>query len=375
MRRLQRAAARRAGTHRRSWPVTHAGARRAVGGTASYISRGIAAGIALALCTGGAMSTEAPIIIAHRGASGYLPEHTLPAKAVAHAMGADFIEQDVVLSSDGVPVVLHDIHLEATTDVAERFSSRCRDDGHYYAIDFSLAEIRSLRARERRGADGQPVFAGRFPDASGNFSVPTLAEEIALIDGMNRSRGTEIGLYIEMKDTAFHWQEGQDLPAAVLQVLRETGWDRRREHVFLQSFEPMALRHLRDELATELPLIQLIGDNAWVPDGRVDFDHLRSDAGLDEIASYADGIGPWLMQLYTGPSPDGQPQLTDLVERAHARGLLVHPYTFRADQLPPGIADFASLHRLFLVELGVDGVFTDFPDLSVELRDRLLAAP
>jgi len=346
-----------------------------VAGLVAGSARGVATGIVLALCAGSAMSAERPIIIAHRGASAYLPEHTLPAKALAHAMGADFIEQDVVLSRDGIPVVLHDIHLEATTDVAERFTDRRRDDGHYYAIDFSLAEIRSLRARERRGADGRPVFAGRFPDDRGSFSVPTLAEEIALIDGLNRSRGIEVGLYIEMKGTAFHWREGQDLPAAVLQVLRDSGWDQRREHVFLQSFEPMALRHLRDELATELPLIQLIGDNAWDPEGGVDFDHLRSDAGLDEIASYADGIGPWLMQLYTGPSTDGAPQLTDLAERAHARGLLVHPYTFRADQLPPGIADFAALHRLFFVELGIDGVFTDFPDLSVRLRDRLLAKP
>lgn len=322
-----------------------------------------------------AMNTEPPIIIAHRGASAYLPEHTLPAKALAHAMGADFIEQDVVLTRDGVPIVLHDKYLEATTDVAERFSDRRREDGHYYAIDFSLAEVRSLRARERRGSDGQAVFPGRFPDDTGNFSVPTLAEEIALIEGLNRSRGVETGLYIEMKDSALHWREGQDLPGAVLRVLKETGWDRRSDLVYLQSFEPDALRYLRNDLGTELPLIQLIGDNAWIADGSVDFDYLRSDAGLADIASYADGIGPWIMQLYSGPAPDGTAQLTDLVARAHGRGLVVHPYTFRADQLPPGIADFETLHRLFFVDLGIDGVFTDFPDLSVRLRDRLLAGP
>lgn len=355
--------------------LPHAAAHPAVGGAVRHLATAMAAWVALALLTGSVMSADTPIIIAHRGASAYLPEHTLPAKALAHAMGADFIEQDVVLSRDGVPIVLHDIHLEATTDVADRFADRCRDDGHYYAIDFSLEEIRGLRARERRGADGQPVFAGRFPDDTGRFSVPTLTDEIALIGGLNRSRGIEIGLYIEMKNTAFHWQEGQDLPAAVLQVLKDTGWDQRPGQVFLQSFEPMALRHLRDELKTTLPLIQLIGDNAWVPDGAVDFDHLRTDAGLDEIASYADGIGPWLMHLYTGASPEGRPQVTDLARRAHDRDLLVHPYTFRADQLPSGIADFASLHRLFFVELGIDGVFTDFPDLSVGLRDRLLASP
>lgn len=321
-----------------------------------------------------AVSGDLPLIIAHRGASAYLPEHTLPAKALAHAMGADFIEQDVVLSRDGVPIVLHDIHLDSTTDVAERHPDRARADGHFYAIDFTLAEIQALRAHERRGADGRAVFPSRFPDGPGLLQVPTLAEEIAFIDGLNRSRGIEAGLYIEMKGSAFHRAEGKDLPAAVLRVLDDAGWGRRVGHVFLQSFEPDALRYLRHELKTPLPLIQLLGDNAWLEDGAVDFDALRSDAGLDAIATYADGIGPWLMQLYRGVDANGNPLLTDLVARAHARGLLVHPYTFRADQLPPGIDSFEALHRLFLRDLGVDGIFTDFPDRSRVLRDALVGA-
>ncbi|MEO1081374.1 MAG: glycerophosphodiester phosphodiesterase [Pseudomonadota bacterium] len=320
------------------------------------------------------MSGSRAIIIAHRGASAYLPEHTLPAKALAHAMGADFIEQDVVLSRDGVPVVIHDIHLDATTDVASRFPDRARADGRFYAIDFDLAELRSLRVHERRDSEGNVVFPERFPDGGGLSGLPTLAEELALIEGLNRSRGMRTGVYIEMKGTAFHRREGQDLPAAVMHVLRDSGWDQRTDQVYLQSFEPEALRYLRQDLATELPLVQLIGENSWAEDGEVDFDYLRSDAGLDDVRSYADAIGPWLTQLYRGRDVDGRAVLTDLAERAHERGLLVHPYTFRADALPQGMESFEALHRLFLQDLRVDGLFTDFPDRSREFRDRFTEA-
>ncbi|MDP5053156.1 MAG: glycerophosphodiester phosphodiesterase [Congregibacter sp.] len=316
------------------------------------------------------MQTERPIVIAHRGASAYLPEHTLPAKALAHAMGADFIEQDVVLTRDGTPIVLHDIHLESTTDVAAVFPDRARDDGRFYAIDFSLAEIRSLRAHERRNPDGTAVFPTRFPAIGGLSGVPTLAEEIALIDGLNHSREHAVGLYVEMKASAFHHSEGQDLPAAVMQVLKQGGWDQRRDLVFLQSFEPQALRYLKYELKTVLPLIQLIAENAWDESGSVDYDAMRTDAGLDTVAEYADGIGPWLMQLYLGVDKNGNPQLTDLAARARERGLLVHPYTFRADQLPTGISSFEELHRLFFEDLQVDGVFSDFPDRSRALSEQ-----
>ena len=319
------------------------------------------------------LQVKRPVVIAHRGASAYLPEHTLPAKALAHGMGADFIEQDVVLSRDGVPVVLHDIHLDYTTDVAARFHDRRRPDGHYYAIDFSLDELRQLRAHERRDRNDNPVFPARFPAIPGVSGIPTLAEELDLIAGLNRSRGRSAGIYVEMKASAFHRAEGLDLPAAVLKVLRDSGWAARPDRVFLQSFEPAALRYLRRDLGTTLPLIQLIGDNSWQEDGEVDYDAMRSDAGLDAVAEYADGIGPWMMQLYRGRDDHGNAVVTDLAARAHARGLLVHPYTFRADQLPPGIDSFAELHTLFVTELDVDGFFTDFPDLSRALVDSLRA--
>lgn len=330
--------------------------------------------IAVALSALAAMNAAAstPIVIAHRGASGYLPEHTLAAKAMAHAMGADYIEQDVVLTADGVPIVLHDIHLDPTTDVARQFPGRARDDGRFYAIDFNLAEIRRLRVHERSDTSGQAVFPQRFPLGPGLPGVPTLAEEIALIAGLDHSRGKRTGLYIELKAPRFHQSEGQDIARRILEVLRTSGYAERRNQVFLQCFDDQTLRYLRYTLATPLPLIQLIADPAWGEDSAVDYAFLQTPAGLDTIAKYADGIGPWLMQIYRGKSGNGTVRLSDLVANAHARGLLVHPYTFRRDQLPLGIANFDELLDIFFKQAGVDGLFTDFPDL---VRNYLIQNP
>lgn len=308
------------------------------------------------------MPGDPPLIIAHRGACGYLPEHTLAAKALAHGMGADYIEQDVVLTADGVPVVLHDIFLDSTTDVAARFKGRARDDGHYYAVDFSLQEIRSLRVHERCDSDGRAVFPRRFPAQTALFTVPTLEEEITLIAGLDHSRGRRTGLYIEFKSPNRHRALGLDLPGAVMAVLEKTGYADRPGQVFLQCFDDATLKRLRDEFNTPLPLIQLIADPAWGEDSAVDFDHLRTARGLDEIAAYAAGIGPWIAHIYLGRDPSGEPLLSPLVEHARERGLAVHPYTFRSDDLPAGISDFRELLDIFIHRLHVDGLFTDFPD-------------
>lgn len=323
-------------------------------------------------CVAMTSAASSPIVIAHRGASGYVPEHTLAAKAMAHAMGADFIEQDVVLTREGIPIVLHDIHLESTTDVAARFPHRYRQDGRFYAIDFTLAEIRTLRAHERTGPDGNAAFPTRFPLGPGLLTVPTLAEEIDFISGLDHSRGRRTGLYIELKAPNFHRREGHDIARQILDVLVEKGFDQRRDQVFLQCFDDATLRYLRNTLQTPLPLIQLIADSSWGEDSEVDYDFLQTAAGLDTVARYADGIGPWLMQIYRGKQADGSVELSDLVALAHERGLQVHPYTFRADQLPAGIDSFAELLDIFLRQAGVDGLFTDFPDLA---RDYLLQHP
>jgi len=313
------------------------------------------------------------IVIAHRGASGYLPEHTLAAAAMAHAMEADYIEQDVVMSRDGELIVLHDLTLDATTDVAARFPGRQRADGHFYAIDFDLAEIRTLRVHERREPDGELAFPGRFNAAGVDFRVPTLREEIALIQDLNRSTGRDVGVYVEPKSPAWHGAEGRDLLAAVVGVLAEFGYEGRDDKAFLQSFDFESLRELRFELGSDLKLVQLIGENRW-NESPSDFDYLRSEKGLAEIAAFADGIGPWLPQVIRVRGADaGQP--TGLVAAAHRQGLLVHAYTLRADQLPGTFSSLEAAVDLLVNRARLDGVFTDHPDRVIRvLRGEMAGA-
>ncbi len=306
-----------------------------------------------------------PIVIAHRGASGYLPEHTLPAVTAAHIMGADFIEQDIVLSKDGVPIALHDVYLDATTNVAHHYSERARSDGRFYAMDFTLSEIKALSVHERVNLDGSTVFPNRFPSIDLGLRIPTLEEEIELISGLNQSRGLNTGFYIELKAPALHDEAGLDIARAVLGVLDKYQLNNAAAPVFLQCFNPNTLKRLKNELGSPLPMIQLIADNDWGEDTATDYDWLRTDAGLDDVASYADGIGPWIPQLFSEES------LTrDLVGRAQARDLLVHPYTLRVDALPSGFESFDQLQKALFIELGVDGAFSDFTDRTRAFIDH-----
>jgi glycerophosphoryl diester phosphodiesterase len=310
-----------------------------------------------------------PAIIAHRGACAYLPEHTLPAKALAYAMGAHYLEQDVVATRDDQLVVLHDIHLDRVTDVAVRFPGRARDDGRFYARDFDLAEIRSLRVTERLDEHGQPVYPGRFPPQRSRFAVHTLAEELEFVRGLNRATGGSTGIYPEIKRPAWHREEGIDLAAALLAVLAAHGYESAADPVFVQCFDAREVRRLRDDLGCRMRLVQLIGDNSW-GEADTDYDALCTERGLAELAATADAIGPWVNRLYEPGADGAPPRSSGLVERAHAAGLLVHPYTFRADDLAPGFRSFAAMLRYFCADLGVDGVFTDFPDRA---RDLLAA--
>ncbi|MFN3653554.1 MAG: glycerophosphodiester phosphodiesterase family protein [Armatimonadota bacterium] len=278
-------------------------------------------------------------VIAHRGASGYLPEHTLSAYAAAHAQGADYIEPDVVLTKDGVLVCLHDLYLETTTDAAARFPDRKREDGHWYALDFTLEEIRTLR-----------VF-GRVPAAERDrlpfFRVPTLEELIQLVQHLNRTTGGECGLLVETKaPTSFHEKHGKPLEKTLLALLARYGYTGAASRAIIQSFEAPSQKKLRFELKTELPLIQLSG----VP---------VSDEALKEIATYAVGFAPNRRAVVDA---GGRP-LNDnaLVKNAHRHGLKVWVWTFNAEE--------AEMRR-FLWELGVDGVITNHPDVG-----RRAAAP
>jgi glycerophosphoryl diester phosphodiesterase len=310
------------------------------------------------------MTDRDVLLIAHRGACGYLPEHTLEAKALAYGMGADYLEQDVVASRDNELVVLHDIHLDRVTNVAEKYSDRKRDDGRYYVRDFDLSELKTLRVWERRDDDGiAAVFPKRFPTGQGAFQIATLREEIKLVQGLNRSTGRSVGIYVEIKSPAWHKAEGVDVSPMLLQLLDDAGYRTRDDLAFVQCFDLNEVRRIRHELGCELKIVQLLGENDW-GESDTDYDQLKTPAGLRDIAATADGVGPWIGQLIEMADIDGRPVSTGFVSAAHDAGLMVHPFTFRADQLAPGFDSLEEMIRWFVDELAIDGIFTDFPDLA-----------
>ena len=280
---------------------------------------------------------ESPIVIAHRGASGYLPEHTIAAYALAYGQGAQFIEPDVVLSADGVAFALHDITLERTTNVRDVFPGRERDDGSFYVMDFSAAELESLNVVER--------MAGRF--SGGRFALPRFTDVIDLVKGLNAVSGCRVGLYPELKNPAAHREAGLDLADNVLETLRSAGFSRRTDPVYLQSFDPAELERVRRELESDLTLIQLIGGrNA----------EAYSRQALERIADYADGVG-----VFKGVAYDrGKP----FVDEAKSLGLAVHVFTLREDRVFDGFASFTA-EVATLRSLGVDGVFSDHPGATL----------
>ena len=295
-----------------------------------------------------------PVIIAHRGASGYLPEHTLAAKALAYNMGADYLEQDVVATRDDELVVLHDIQLDRVTDVATIFAARARPDGRYYVRDFTLNEVRQLTVHERTNADGSPVYPGRHQTSDEVFHVNTFAEELTFIADLQANHGRPVGIYPEIKRPAWHRGEGVDITPLFLNMLRDFGYKEHSDPVYVQCFDDRELVQVRDRHNCELKLMQLIGENEW-HEADTDYDLLRSTNGLKRLAETVDGIGPWVNRLIEDPG---------LVARAHGEGLAVHPFTFRKDDLPPGFGSFAELMTFTVDELLIDGLFTDFPDLA-----------
>lgn len=299
---------------------------------------------------------QRPVVIAHRGASGYLPEHTLESKALAFAMGADYLEQDVVATRDGELLVFHDLILDDMTDVARRFPGRARPDGSFYCIDFTLEEVRSLAVTERRVQGGStPRFPGRFPGETGRFRIPTLGEELLFINGLMRSTGRRVGVYPEIKEPGWHRLHGIDLAPRMLEALEKGGFGPQGGDVFVQCFDADELQRLRHELGCRLPLVQLLDSAGGLP----------TAARLEEIAGYANAIGPSVSLVCNGRRASS-PAPTVLVNDAHNAGLLVHPYTLRRDSLPTGLASFQEGLALLLVDSGADGVFTDFPDLAAE---------
>jgi glycerophosphoryl diester phosphodiesterase len=341
--------------------------------------KGLAAILALLL----AMPVHAQIVIAHRGASGERPEHTLAAYALAIEQGTDFIEPDLVVTRDGVLVARHENEISGTTDVADHpeFADRRtakvidgREVAGWFAEDFTLAELRRLRARERL-----PQLRPANTRFDGQFTVPTLAEIVALLRAKETETGRRIGLYPELKHPSFLQAQGHDVAALLVEQLHAAGYRSADEPVFIQCFEVAPLVRLAG--LTELRLIQLASAEGG-PADRPDLTYaaMLEGSALPRIAEVVHGIG---VELSLVLNPDGTP--TGLVQAAHAAGLEVHAWTLRKENafLPPALrrgeepsaaGDIASLwHRL--AEAGVDGVFTDHPGDAVALRAPSEAEP
>lgn len=342
---------------------------------------------------------QAPIIIGHRGASGALPEHTLEAYKLAIEQGADFVEPDLVLTRDGVMIARHEPMLDGTTDVASKFPASRRTtrnlDGvsttAYFASDFTLAEIKTLRAR-------QPS-ASRPQQFNGLYTVPTLDEIITLVRAESGRTGRSVGLYPEIKHSLFHAVQlgfgANSFEDRLVATLHTAYGNSAAAPVFIQSFEVSNLQYLNTR--TQIRLVQLIGARDVNADGSLSlvapyrqpydfvvngdprlFSDLLTSTGLDFVKTYADGIGPWKPYLVrtvndgverTGDSTlnlndrrvDGS---TGVIELAHSKGLLVHAYTFRDDASGFGFKD-PRAEMQFYMRIGVDGVFTDFPATGV----------
>jgi glycerophosphoryl diester phosphodiesterase len=335
------------------------------------------------------------VVIAHRGASGYLPEHTLEAKTAAFLMDSDYIEQDVVLTRDNIPIVLHDIYFDEVTNVASVFPSRSRSivyEGNtvkrYYAIDFDLKEIKQLRVSERFHFDNNSssIYPRRFPLWKSSFQISTLAEEIELVQGFEQSYNqihslysTEIlgsyqnrtfGIYVEIKRPDFHKKEKKDnFSEIVLDILETYGYKSRKDNAIVQCFDPSELSRIREGLGSDLKLVQLLSpDTSNKPDLEgltpMNYSFWNSKNGLVEISKFADGIGPEKGQLIEWDRETGKIKPSAMYQNAKELHLFMHPYTFRIDALPPYTTSYHGLLEIFVDELQVDGLFTDFPDLT-----------
>ena len=327
------------------------------------------------------------IIIAHRGTSGYLPEHTLESKALAFAQQADYLEQDLAMSKDGKLIVIHDHFLDGLTDVAKKFPNRKRADGRYYVIDFTWPELQTLKMTENfTTKDGKQVavYPNRFPLWKSNFRLHTFEEEIEFIQGLEKSTGKKIGTYPEIKAPWFHHQNGKDIAKATLEVLKKYGYTKKSDMVYLQTFDYNELKRIKTELmpkmGMDLKLVQLIAYNDWHEteekdkNGKwvnYDYDWMFKEGAMKEIAKYADGVGPgWYMLIDDKNSKVGNIVYTPMVKDIATTKMELHPYTVRKDALPDFFTDVNQMYDALLNKAGATGVFTDFPDLGVQFLEN-----
>jgi glycerophosphoryl diester phosphodiesterase len=280
-------------------------------------------------------------------------------------MGADFLEQDLVLTKDDVPVVIHDIQLETISDVAQRFPERKRANGHYYALDFTLTEIKQLHANERiNPRTGTAFYPDRFPLGWSSFRIPTLEEELQLIRGLNKTSHRIAGIYPEIKQPGWHRKQGHDISRIVLPILRRYGYATKQDPCWLQCFEADELKRIRTELGWEGRMLLLLA-SAPSSQKKSQSDQWFTPEGMLAAARFADGLGPELNAIVSGPSKANR-KVTEFVKNAHSAKLAVHPYTLRADDLPKFADSMDDALEVLFGEAQIDGLFTDFSDLAVK---------
>ncbi len=381
-----------------------------------------AAALALAACSlPGAnprslltLDGQPPLVVAHRGASGYVPEETLEAYARAIELGADVIEMDIVMTKDGVLITRHDPNLALSTDVAKHpeFASRKKTmqvDGEtqtgWFSQDFTLAEIRTLGAIS--------TDAERPQQFNGRYRIPTFQEVLDLQAAQSKATGRAIAIYPETKNPTFFRDMGLPMEDKLIAMIEKAGLNSKTAPIFVQSFEPGSLKYMKGK-GLKTRLIQLIdGDGIdmktgamtyavpvdrpyeWTKAGdRRNFDVMVTPAGLAEIKTYADGIGPWkryIVSVQGTVGADGKVvdlnrdgkvndadatslKPTTLVADAHKAGLFVHPFTFRNEgrRLAADYKGDPKNEYLAFYRLGVDGVFTDFTDTALAARGAYL---
>ncbi len=307
------------------------------------------------------LAAELPRIIAHRGASGYLPEHTLEAHALAHGQNADFIELDIILTKDSKLIVFHDLTLDATTNVHLVYPHRHRADGHWYAMDFTLGELRKLKVGERRTAEGKAVFPGRFPPEVYLYRIATLEEVIAQLRGLNKSSGKKIGLDVEIKDPQFHLQQGMNLSRLVHESLMDDPAILGELPLLVQSFDARCLKYLAHTLQAPYPLVQLL-DHVPCPEAGITA--ITPKDFFLEVSAYAQGIALDHQGLGTSA------YFPHFVHQAKKQGLTVDIYTARQDKFPDCYTSFSGMISYLHEVLAVDGIITDFPDSVRAILNR-----
>lgn len=361
------------------------------------------------------LSGANPIVVAHRGASGYLPEHTIESYTKAIEMGADFIEPDLVMTRDGVLVVRHEPMLSGTTNVADIavFASKKTTknvDGatvtDWFVSDFTLAEIKQLRAKQ--------AFAERAQEFNSLYSIPTFVEVIALVKQKSAQLGRTIGIYPETKHPSFHEALNLKITDKLLEVLTAQGWNNASSPVYVQSFEVSNLQYIRSkstvriiqllscyDVALNGELIFTVPQGESISDGKPydwhltgdtrDYGFFRTQEGLDFVKTYANGIGPWkpFIISYKGTDANNDGKADDinadgkvndadkealspssLITDAHKKGLQVHAYTFRNEgrRLLRDYNNNPILEYKTFYKLGLDGLFSDFPDVAIQAR-------